>query len=155
MALGGPRSDWGSASQILGRLPSNTVARLVGAQYYFIHHYHPACLLGHIAALEGYPARRSVIDDSWRRSGYPQAAFRTLYKHAELDPNHNEELDRFFDRLPLSAHEAAIVITGLGTIELCAASLEEVLRWNRCDAIYCKSSPGHVLPSESYAVSLR
>src|SRR5215510_7596973 len=49
-SLGFNRSD------LLRRPPSPTVAGMVGAQYYWIHHYHPVLLLSYIMVMEGYPA---------------------------------------------------------------------------------------------------
>src|SRR5215212_640831 len=47
--------------EVLARPPSANVAALVGAQYYWIEHYHPVALLGYIALLEGYPPVASEI----------------------------------------------------------------------------------------------
>ncbi len=55
--LGRERSD------ILSRIPAPTVAALVGAQYYWMFHYHPVALLGYIAVLEGYPPTPELVDD--------------------------------------------------------------------------------------------
>ena len=40
--------------EALDRIPSPKVAAMVGAQYYWLRHYHPVSLLGHITAIEGY-----------------------------------------------------------------------------------------------------
>lgn len=46
-----------SAAEVLARAPAVSAAEAVGAQYYWIHHYHPVALLGYIAALEDlYPS---------------------------------------------------------------------------------------------------
>jgi hypothetical protein len=73
---------------VLRRLPSPTVAALVGAQYYWIHHYHPVALLGYIHQLECYPPSLELIARLQAASGYDRAAFRTMIAHAELDPGH-------------------------------------------------------------------
>ncbi len=101
--LGLPRSA------ILERPPPARVAALVGAQYYWIHHYHPVALLGYIALLEGYPPDPAAIEDLIERTGYPRAAFRTLLAHAELDPGHAAELDELVERLPLDDRQAALL----------------------------------------------
>jgi len=44
-----------SRESVWARQPSPTVAALVGAQYYWIHHHHPVAVLGYIAVLEGTP----------------------------------------------------------------------------------------------------
>ena len=74
----------------------------VGAQYYWIFHYHPVALLGWIALLEGYPPSREEIDaadgpDRLRARGVPDAR-----AHAELDLRHRDELFERIDRLPLT-----------------------------------------------------
>lgn len=84
----------------LKAMPSPSVAALVGSQYYYIHHVHPVLLLGYIAVLEGYPPLESLAIEAARRTGYPIEAFRTLRKHANLDPFHRQDLDRTLDRLP-------------------------------------------------------
>lgn len=63
---------------ILARPPSPAVAAAVGAQYYWILHYHPVALLGHIGVLEGYPPTIEMLDDLVERTGHSRAAFRTL-----------------------------------------------------------------------------
>jgi heme oxygenase-like protein len=82
-------------------VPSTTVAALVGAQYYYIRHVHPAVLLGYIGVLEGYPPAESLAQQAAERTGYPLEAFRTLRKHAHLDPHHRDDLDAALDRLPV------------------------------------------------------
>ncbi len=42
----------------LSRKPLQSVAELVGSQYYWIYHWHPVCLLGYISFLEGDPPTR-------------------------------------------------------------------------------------------------
>ena len=42
-------------SEALARRPTQEVAELVGSQYYWIRHWHPVCLLGYIAVMEGNP----------------------------------------------------------------------------------------------------
>jgi Iron-containing redox enzyme len=113
---------------VLGRMPSPSVAGLVGGQYYWIHHYHPVAFLGYVALMEGYPPTPELIDELVERSGHPRAAFRTYVEHAELDPGHRDHLDRTIDSLPLDAsHEVALGISAIATAALAASSLEELL----------------------------
>jgi hypothetical protein len=117
-----------SRAEILSRTPSPTVASLVGAQYYWILHYHPVCLLGYIAVLEGYPPTTSAIDDLIAQTGYPPEAFRTLKKHAELDLGHGDELDRMFDSLPLTADQTtAVGLSALWTTHMAARAIDEIV----------------------------
>ena len=115
-------------SEILARPPSPTVAALVGAQYYWIFHYHPVVLLGYIAVLEGYPPSMAMIDQLVAGTGYPREAFRTLIAHAELDPGHSEELDELLDDLPLTEEQtAAIGLSAMSTTRLLTSAFEEVV----------------------------
>jgi hypothetical protein len=101
--LGRPRSA------TLGRPPSARVAGLVGAQYYWIEHYHPVSLLGYIAVLEGYPPSLEAVEVLEARTGYSRDAFRTLRAHAELDPGHRDELDDLLGSLPLTRDQVTVI----------------------------------------------
>jgi hypothetical protein len=109
----------GERAAVLARPPAPAVAALVGAQYYWILHYHPVAVLGYIAVLEGYAPSPQLIDDLMSTSGYDGRAFRTLRKHAELDPGHREELDALLDVLPLTAEQSAVM--GLSAIHTIGA----------------------------------
>ena len=120
--IGVPRTD------VLARVPSPSVAALVGQQYYWIHHHHPVSFLGYVALMEGYPPTPELIETLIQRTGYPRAAFRTYVEHGELDPGHRDRLDRTLDALPLDeAHEIAIGLSAIATVALAARSLEELL----------------------------
>jgi len=122
-------------SEVLARVPSPTVASLVGSQYYWALHYHPVSLLGYFAFMEGYPPAPSLIAELLSRTGFPPEAFRTMAKHGELDGNHRSELDEAIDRLPLS-HEQEVLLglSVLSGLPLLAASIEEVLETDRARA---------------------
>ncbi|HEY7483595.1 MAG TPA: iron-containing redox enzyme family protein [Streptosporangiaceae bacterium] len=94
---------------LLGPAPMEDIAALAGAQYYLVRHYHPACLLGYIAVLEGCPPNADVVDRLPARTGLPTPAFRTLAEHAALDPGHQRDLDRLLEALPLTAAVGAAV----------------------------------------------
>ncbi len=99
--------------QVLAHRPAAAIAALAGSQYYWIYHYHPGLLLGYLAVLEGYPLGSEQIARFQQATGYPEAAFRTLSKHGELDPGHGDDLnqvlancrldDAVFDGLTTSA----------------------------------------------------
>lgn len=113
---------------VLRRLPSATVASLVGSQYYWTYHYHPVAQLGYLSFMEGYPPSDELIDHLVSASGYPRGAFRTFAEHGELDPHHRDELDEAIDSLPLSPdHEALLGLSAMATAELIARSIEEVV----------------------------
>lgn len=116
-----------SEDQVLRVMPSPSVAAMVGAQYYWINHYHPVCVLGYIAVLEGNPPPVDEIRAIARRSGLPEAAFTTWLKHAELDPGHARELDSLLDDLqPDEETFNAIAVSALTTIRFATASFSEL-----------------------------
>jgi hypothetical protein len=90
--------------------PLDSVAALVGSQYYWIYHYSPLMLLGYIAVLEGMPPTSESLDDLLVRTSLPAQCLRTAYKHATLDLIHAADLDEFLNRLPLTDLDCANVI---------------------------------------------
>jgi len=96
-------------ASVLTRPPSVAVAQLVGAQYYWLFHYHPVALLGYITLLEGYPPLPDEIEDLITKTGHGRAAFRTLLHHAALDPHHAAGLFATIDALPLSPEQSAVL----------------------------------------------
>ena len=97
--------------EVLKRMPSPTVAKLVGAQYYYIYHHHPLSVLGYIAVLENAPMDPAYLDEIAERNAIPRECLDTLYKHAELDPGHKADLDRFIDSLNLNKDQAGLIGT--------------------------------------------
>jgi pyrroloquinoline quinone (PQQ) biosynthesis protein C len=113
---------------VLRQVPSATVAELVGAQYYWMLHYHPVTVLGYIAVLEGYPPSDALIDELAGRTGYPESAFRTLRLHGELDQGHGDELDALLDRLVLTPEQSAAVgLSAMTTVDLYTQALHDVI----------------------------
>jgi hypothetical protein len=117
-----------SADLVLGRIPSPAVASLVGAQYYWIFHYHPVTLLGYVSLLEGYPPSTELIQRLIDASGYPRDAFRTMLAHAELDPGHRDELNELLDSLPLT-HEQSIAlgVNAMFSVDMFTRAIDEVI----------------------------
>jgi hypothetical protein len=114
-------------ASILARVPSPTVARAVGAQYYWVLHYHPVALLGWIGLLEGYPPIPETIDALVVSTGYGPKAFRTLSAHAELDVGHRDELFDLVDRLPLTTDQSKVIgLSALSSVDLLTQALDEV-----------------------------
>ena len=112
----------------VARMPSPTVAALVGSQYYWIFHYHPVAFLGFVALMEGHPPTPELIEVLIERTGFPPEAFRTYVEHADLDPGHRDHLDRTLDSLPLTAeHESALGVSAIVSAGLAARALEELL----------------------------
>ena len=106
-----------ASAELLGRPPSGAVAALVGAQYYWVLHYHPVSILGYLMVIEGNPPNRRGLQDFQSRSGLPPSAFRTMLEHADLDIGHAAELDDLLDRLPLSpSHNEALGLSAISTV---------------------------------------
>jgi Iron-containing redox enzyme len=121
-----------SREEVLARPPSASVAALVGAQYYWIQYYHPVALLGYIGLLEGYPPTIADVEALMARTGHTREAFRTLIRHAELDPLHRQDFDEMLDRLPLSPEQSAVIgVSGLYSINAFTRVLEDVLEQAR------------------------
>jgi hypothetical protein len=117
-----------SREEVLGQVPSASVAALVGAQYYWIEHYHPVAVLGYIGLLEGYPPSIADVDALMARTGYEREAFRTLIRHSELDPLHAADFDEAVDRLPLTTEQAAVMgLSGLHSVTAFARVLQDLL----------------------------
>jgi hypothetical protein len=103
------------------------VAQMIGAQYYWMLYSHPVAVLGSFAVLEGSPPEVEVLDDLVARTGLPKAALRTLYKHAQLDPHHRDDLDRVLDTLPLAPeHRALLGISALHVVDQLIGILERL-----------------------------
>jgi hypothetical protein len=114
-------------AELLSRPPSGAVAALVGAQYYWVLHYHPVCVLGYLMVIEGNPPDRRRLQDLRSRSGLPASAFRTMLEHADLDIGHAAELDDLLDRLPLSpSHNEALGLSAISTVAGLTRLLKEL-----------------------------
>src|ERR671937_3113967 len=87
------------AAALRAELPPPKIAALVGAQYYWIFHYHPVAILGFLA-LEGYPPHNETLERLIEQTGLPRDGFRQLLFHAKVDVAHARELHRVLDSLP-------------------------------------------------------
>ncbi len=113
---------------VLARIPPPAVAALVGAQYYWIRHFHPVALLGFIAVLEGTPPDVEYFERTADRAGIHRNAFSNLLRHGRLDPRHRDDLDRALDALPLTEdHHALLGISAFQTIHLLARVVEDIM----------------------------
>jgi hypothetical protein len=100
------------------QLPPPKMAALLGAQYFWIFHYHPVAILGFLY-LEAYHPHRPTLELLIERTGLPRDGFRQLLLHAKLDAVHARELDRVLDSLPLEPrHEQLIALSALQSIAL-------------------------------------
>jgi hypothetical protein len=113
---------------VLARIPPPAVAALVGAQYYWIRHFHPVALLGFIAVLEGTPPDVEYFECTADRAGIPREAFSNLLRHGRLDPRHRDDLDRALDSLPLTEeHHTLLGVSAFQTIHLLAQVVEDLM----------------------------
>lgn len=112
----------------LERLPYPSVAALVGTQYYWIEHAHPAAFLGYLAVLE-QPAETGFLKEVHERTGIPLSSMSCHIKHAELDPGHVAEFDTLLDKLPLTRQQEELItvsaITTIGHLEMVFTDLVE------------------------------
>lgn len=100
----------------LGRLPYPSVSALVGSQYYWIHHVHPAAYLGYIAVVES-PTDAGFLREVSQRTGIPLSSMSCHLRHAELDPAHVAEFDAALDVFPLTTQqEELIAVSALATL---------------------------------------
>jgi len=118
-----------SIDELSRRIPSAHVASAVGAQYYWIKHFHPVALLGYIAVLEGAAPRLSWVEDLMARTKLPAPAFRTLKVHALVDVEHARDLDLLLDRLPLhQVHHDLLRESAFLTIDAFSCEMIDVIR---------------------------
>lgn len=126
VAIGGDRSE------VMARMPSAAVASLVGAQYYWALHVHPVSLFGYLAVLEGSPSSLKQLGTIRARHNLAAEGFRTMVKHARLDPHHRDEMFAQLDDLPLTAAQSELVaLSAFHAIEHLSLALEEILDWHR------------------------
>jgi len=116
-------------NEILARLPTEGVTQVVGVQYYWIKHYNPIALIGHIATLEGNPPTTEFVEQVAERSGLSLDCFSSLLYHARIDPQHKKDLDDLLDSLPLNEeHIALIGLSSLRTIGLMTQIIEKIVQ---------------------------
>jgi hypothetical protein len=102
------------------QLPPPKLAALLGAQYFWILHYHPVAILGFLH-LEAYHPHGPGLERFIEQTGLPRDGFRQLLLHAKLDAVHARELDRVLDSLPLEPrHEELIELSALQSVALLA-----------------------------------
>ncbi len=107
--------------------PPPKIAALLGAQYFWIFHYHPVAMLGFLE-LEAYHPQRPTLERFIEKTGLPRDGFRQLLLHAKLDAVHARELHRVLDSLPLEPrHEQLIGLSALQTIGLLAEAWLDVV----------------------------
>lgn len=117
-----------SRADVLRRIPSASMASLVGAQYYWVLHHHPVAMLGDMMVREGYQPPVAAVDDLVARTGHPRTAFRTLERHCHLDLRHADDLTAVLDGLPLcEEHHTLLGMSALHTVHMTVQAYREVL----------------------------
>jgi hypothetical protein len=117
-----------SRESVAQRIPSPTMAALIGAQYYWILNVHPVAILGYLEVLEGEPPLAEHLDEVIQRTGLPRKAFRTYFQHADVDRKHRDDLRAALDRMPLSKEHANILaISAFQTVELVRQIFEQLV----------------------------
>lgn len=112
---------------VLARVPPIAIASGVGAQYYYVFHYHPVAVLAYIAVLEHTVLPLDVLESLVASSKLPAAAFRTLLEHSRLDPQHTEQLYALLDHLPLSPSLVQLLgVNAFETVSMLDRTLQEV-----------------------------
>ena len=135
-----------SRAEILARMPPPTIAALVGAQYYWIFHYHPVALLGYILVVESEPPSVELVERTVAETGLPREAFRSFFRHAVLEPAHNDALDGLVDSLPLSREQQGLIgVSVIQTSNMIARAAEEILEFH--ELAKTGSSPTEVVRS--------
>jgi hypothetical protein len=123
------REDLRLLGSDLDSAPSPTVARLVGAQYYWVSHHDPVCLLGYIAVLEGNSPAPTLAGELAARTGFSSDAFRTLHHHAVVDTEHSRAVYDLLDELPATAGQRqAVRVSALQTVAGLADLFHEIAR---------------------------
>jgi hypothetical protein len=117
-----------SRESVARRIPSSTMAALIGAQHYWILNVHPIALLGYLEVLEGEPPVAEFLEHVIQRTGLPRASFRTYFQHADVDQKHRDDLREALDRMPLSQEHASILaVSAFQTVELVRRIFEELV----------------------------
>jgi Iron-containing redox enzyme len=117
------------AAQDPESVPAVVVARLVGAQYYWMEHHHPVTVLGYIAVMEATAPRAGVAGWIAASAEVPDAALRTVREHADLDGGHTAAVFQLLDSLPLSAARSrAVAVSGLHTAHGLIALYDHIAR---------------------------
>lgn len=115
-------------STIMARPPLMAVASMIGAQYYWIFHYHPVALMGFLAPLETHPPTTELIEELITVTQLDPQAFRTLALHAELDPEHGDEINQLLDGLVLSPEQSTVLgLSAIYTTHMLARATDEAI----------------------------
>ena len=91
------------------------VAQLVGMQYYFIKHVHPAMLLGYMTVMECFPM--AVSDVEMLERIYGLELIRTVRFHAEHDISHGREVLAMVDTIEDENVQQLIISAAIASMD--------------------------------------
>ncbi len=115
-------------AELLRRPPGANVAQLIGAQYCWIGHAHPAAVFGYLAVIEGNPPLEEHLNEIAAQTGYSPETFRCLRQHAADDVEHLKDLHATITQLPLRAEdETLIAMSALATVDGLVRLFEEMI----------------------------
>jgi hypothetical protein len=121
-------------AEVLGAVPSPTVAAMVGAAYYWVLHHHPVAVLGHFAVLDGDRPSQVQVAELQAATGHPAGAFTTLAHRAAADPAERDDLWRLIDVMPLgAAHVEVVTRAAVLAAQLLAKAVDELLDDHRAE----------------------
>lgn len=126
---------------VLQTWPSAPVASLIGAQYCWIRHAHPAALFGYLAVIEGNPPLADHLREIQSQTGFPPEAFRCLHRHAEDDKEHLKELRATITGLPLKAEQESLIATSASATLTGLIRILEDLMAHQEDARIIRTEP--------------
>lgn len=115
---------------VLARLPPVTIATGLGAQYYWIAHYHPVAVMAYIAMLEHTVLPLELLGPLVLGSKLPSRAFRSLLERANQNPPHEQKVYAVLDALQLTTGQKQLL--GINTFETAAIferSLQEAFAY--------------------------
>jgi len=95
-------TDLKNARVTLG-IPNGIAVAMIGSQYYFMHHTHPASLLGYMAVVEAVPTPMGDVERL--EEAYGKEFFSFVRFHAVRDLEHRVELIELLDASPGDLHE--------------------------------------------------
>lgn len=116
-----------SRSDVINKIPSSSVASLIGSQYYWINNYHPVSFMGYLACLEVRHPTVEYVNELISRSKLPASAFSSLMHHAKEDIYHKQDIIDLINSLPLNAEQYRIMeLSAFQTARWAALCMEEI-----------------------------
>ena len=109
-------------------LPPPEIAELMGTLHFWVLHTHPVAVLAYFYVVERSAASARMLDFMAESAGIPRDAMRTLYRHAEIDVAHGQELEELVDGLPLTAaHHELLALSATTVVRQLARHMERMI----------------------------